>query len=430
MAKSIAMQLLEMPMDTGEYPNLMPPDKQTRLRSGQHPYGKHPGMPDRPEPPSVNYSELLASKQYRDSFGKLAQYYQRVTNRPLRFPNDLPHAIQMALRSVGTIKELERSHRPQLAQTAINLVLDMPAFRLFRAPYESGEIAIEARIVDKVDLSGAQMGKMLPPEEEEEEQSEDSETQKRLMINAFVQGAALANNYSFHMVQDQLNQIDPTLVNLYGFLMAFSEIGYLIAPEGADEQAASMEGEQQAGVARVVWDEENNRPKIIAQGTTFPFLVQELSKGLMELVSRKGLPSDQEKMKGAIEKADLVTNETWAMILGRRIWMDFVEQVGDEDELTVNLYDKIIQMEPDEYHATIKTLLAGGSQAGELMQQMVHEIKVDMELEDSDEFKRSESGGEPEGPEFGGPSEFEPPDPEAWRGGESVKKTVDDLLNG
>jgi hypothetical protein len=169
--------------------------------------------------------------------------------------------------------------------------------------------------------------------------------------------------------------------------------------------------------------------KIVAQGITFPFLVQELSKGFMELVSRKGLPTDQEKMQSTIEKADLVTNETWAMILGRRLWMDFVAQVGDEDELTMNLYDKIIQMEPEEYHQTIKMLLSGGPQAQQLMQQMVHEIKVDIESEDSDEFKRQEPGEEPSGPEFGGPSEFEPPDPEAWRGGESARKAVDDLLN-
>ena len=433
------MQLLEMPMDTGDYPNLMPQDKQTRLRRGTHPYGKHPAMPQKQEPPASNYSELLASKQYKDTFGKLAQYYQRITGTPLRFPNDLPRAVQMALGSLAEIKAAEADHRDNLSLMAVNLVLDMPAFKLFREPYQNGEIAIDAKIVDRVNLGGAEVGEMPSPEEEQpaaaEEQSEDPEVMKRLMINAFVQGAALTNNYSFHMIQDELNQIDPSLVNMYGFLMAFSEIGYLVAPEGAEAAAMEGGGDAQAGAERVVWDEENDRPKIIAQGTTFPFLVQELSKGLMELVSRKGLPTDQEKMKGAIEKADLVTNETWAMILGRRLWMDFVAQIGDEDELTMNLYDKIIQMEPEEYHATVKTLLSGGPQAQALVQQMVNEIKVDIDAEDSDEYKRGagDEGGEPAGgeggPEFGGEPGFVPPDPDSWRG-ESTKKAVDDMLDG
>lgn len=439
MAKPISMQLLEMPMDTGDIPNFMPPEKQARLRKGTHPYGKHPGMPERTVPPASNYSELLASKQYQDTFRKLGNYYQRITGEQLRYPQGVNRALMMAMQSLGTIRQTEREHRPQLEQMALNLVLDMPAFRIFRQPYENGEIAIEAKIVDQVDLGGAEVGELPPDEEEppqgEEEASQDPEVLKRLMINAFVQGAALTNNYSFHMVQDELGQIDPQLVNLYGLLMAFSEVGYLIAPESAEAAAMAEGGEQQAGAERVVWDEENDRPKIIAQGTTFPFLVQELSKGLMELVSRKGLPTDQEKMKGTIEKADLITNETWAMILGRRMWMDFVEQIGDEDELTMNLYDKIIQMEPGEYHQTVKTLLGGGPQAKALVQQFVNEIKVDIEAEESDEYKRQagEEGGEEGGggPEFGGGPEWQPPDPEAWRGGESnARKAVDDLLNG
>jgi len=400
MAKPISMQILEMPMDTGEFPNFMPPEKQARLRKGTHPYGKHPGMPERTEPPASNYSELMASKQYQDSFRKLAHYYQRITGHQLQLPAQLTPAIMLAAGSIGPIKQAELNHREHLEQLALNLVLDMPAFRIFRAPYENGEIAIEAKIVDEVDLGGANVGEMPPPEEEEggepqdPEAEQDPEVLKRLMINAFVQGAALTNNYSFHMVQDDLARIDPNLVNRYGLLMAFSEIGYLIAPESAEAMAMAEGGDQQAGAERVVWDEENDRPKIIAQGTTFPFLVQELSKGLMELVSRKGLPTDQAKMKGAIEKADLVTNETWAMILGRRMWMDFVEQVGDEDALTMNLYDKIIQMEPDEYHQTIKTLLSGGPQAQDIVQQFVNEIKVDIEAEESDEYKQK-AGEEP-----------------------------------
>jgi hypothetical protein len=90
--------------------------------------------------------------------------------------------------------------------------------------------------------------------------------------------------------------------------------------------------------------EEGNVPVVRARGLIFPMLVQELAKGLLELVSYEGLPSDPKMAKEVIDKSDFVDQESWAMIMGRGLWTRFVNSLGgDETEITMHLYNRLVR---------------------------------------------------------------------------------------
>jgi hypothetical protein len=52
-----------------------------------------------------------------------------------------------------------------------------------------------------------------------------------------------------------------------------------------------------------------SKAKIVARGITFPVLVHEIIKGVMELLSAHGLPKDKKLAEYVINKADFLSEE-------------------------------------------------------------------------------------------------------------------------
>ena len=58
----------------------------------------------------------------------------------------------------------------------------------------------------------------------------DLEKAKRRFINSLIQGASKKGHYMFHLVKDELENINPQLLNLYGVLMSVNDyfIGFYL----------------------------------------------------------------------------------------------------------------------------------------------------------------------------------------------------------
>ena len=59
----------------------------------------------------------------------------------------------------------------------------------------------------------------------------DLEKAKRRFINSLIQGASKKGHYMFHLVKDELENINPQLLNLYGVLMSVNDLLYWILPD-------------------------------------------------------------------------------------------------------------------------------------------------------------------------------------------------------
>jgi len=96
------------------------------------------------------------------------------------------------------------------------------------------------------------------------------------------------------------------------------------------------------------------------------------------------------------------------MIMGRGLWTRFVSALGgDQDEITMHLYNKIVSMPVELFNQTMQAIQAGGPEAQSVIKRLAQEIRMDMEAQD-----RAESG-------FQSSSEDEPPEypegKEPWR---------------
>jgi hypothetical protein len=425
-AESIVNHLLEMAMDTGSYPDFIHPEKHTKMRDRSHPMAKNPAYPDYTPAAGAkasNWEELLASEQYQATLKRLTTFLHRLNAQtrgqdPAATPEQTPRSIgtilQAMMKSVTTAMQMEQPVKKQLEKLAINLVLDQPEFRKFREPYEAGQFKIDAQLgpaklerAQTAPEEAPEMPEGEPPNEAAEEgdveaeaaamkrmQDFNPEIEKRKVINAMIHGGAVSKNYAYQMIAPELNAINPALLNLYGVSMAGSELGYFATPDQMAKMAM-QHPEMQGGSSEVDFEEEDV-PVVRARGMIFPMLVQEITKGLLELVSYEGLPEDPKMAKEVIDKTDFVDQESWAMIMGRGLWMRFVQALGgDEDEITMHLYNRMVQLPAPKFNQIMKTVQGGGPNAKEVLKRLAQDVRMDMEAQDRDEAGYGKEEEEP-----------------------------------
>ncbi len=415
---SAAELVVEMALDTGDYPNFVDPGRQRQLSRREHPYRDNPAFPQHQGGgPEDNYEERLTSEQYRFTLEKLQRYMTRLTGEDFRIrgPQHVMPVMQMAMQGLETLKDKEREHTAQLEELAIRLVFMLPEFAKFKEPYENDEFRISASLQDRPNMDGAEFspearedggeeGDDEGDEEEEygqdvdlgeEEQAEEppldldalkSAVHKRKFINAMIQGSAISKNYAFHLVQEELDAIDPALVNLYGLIMAFAEFGYFAASEQQQLDALRGGGGTMAGSSRLRYEESMEESLlqegvyvIEAQGQIFPVLVQEIVKGMMEMVSMGGLPEDPRMSQAVLDQADVIDHEVWSTVLGRGLWNQYTDalQLTDGD-LTMYLYSKLVAMPDREFNETMQTILGGGDAAKNKARFLLDQLRLDM----------------------------------------------------
>lgn len=388
-------------MDTGSYPDVIDPGRKKKFATKKHPLAQNPAYPEfQPQAghKASSYDEFLASGEYQDIVKKLNSYAGRLLGKDFKLGGrqDLFPLFQTFMTSLNKVKALEKSHRPALEKMAVDLVLDLPEFKAYREPIADGALVIRAKLQSSVKIPTLEEvdpeHDLLPKFEvqaAEIAKDLDLEVAKRRFINAMTQGSATSRNYAFHLVDDKLRAIDPSLVNLYGFVTAFAELQYFVVPDEAMfGGGGDGSGGEAAGFSRVTT--EDGVPVIHAEAINFPVLVQEIIKGLMELTSRKGLPNDPKAMRHVVAKADLEDGETYSIILGRPLWRKILSQLElNEHDMAMFLYDKLVSMPAAEFNANMKAIQTGGAGARKVIQQLINEIKVDMEAENRDDFEES-----------------------------------------
>lgn len=407
-AEQIVNHILEAGIHTGEYPDWIHPEKHEKIGQQTHPLAKNPAFPEwtRPEgEPSEHWEAMLASEQYQATLKRLNDFINRSRPEGQRRPlgrNEFRTVMQAMFGAIMQAAAIEERHAPRLVKMAIDLIFEQPEFSKLREPYNNGEFKIDAQL-GAGDLSNAAVSPNVQQGEEgeEEEGAEAAEFEaaaaeeladitpeiaKRKVINAMIHGGAVSKNYAYQLITQELNAINPNLTTLYGIAMAGTEIGYFATADEAAAVAKDMPG--LVGGSAEVEFEESNVPVVKARGMIFPMLVQELAKGLLELVSYEGLPSDPKVAREVIDRSDFVDEESWAMIMGRGLWTRFVNALGgDTDEITMHLFNKVVQMPVDEFNQTMRTIQAGGPQAQAIVRRLAQDIRADMEAQD-----RAESG--------------------------------------
>jgi len=299
------------------------------------------------------YLQEITSDTYQDLVARLEKY-TGLKAKDLY----IPRVLSIFLQSFTKVISIEKRNKKKLEQLALSSVLSLDEFQIVKESYDQHELEFDIKL-GPPELSVTNIEKNINSKSEEglsfaEElnlnlsdnlSNDSSEKIRRRFSNLLIQGGAILKLYLFNLVSSALDEIDNNLVNMYGIISTFAQLGYWISPEGIEELAVGTPSE--AGSEEVV-------PKgdiyvIKVRATCFPFLVHELVKGIYEWIS---LNPDLEK---AME-FDTLPEETKDILAGPGVFKAIQKMVpSNKQYLLPLLQKKLVGLEPNK----IKAILAG-----------------------------------------------------------------------
>jgi hypothetical protein len=373
--------LQEVPIDYEDRPERINPDIERQLSTQDTAFGKdHPAFPKVGEGEVYdNYEELIASQRFKDVVDTFKRYTGIEGNA-----TDMQNLMGlqgMMMQSLQNTLRIEASNKQRLEDLAVEIVtkdLNVP----------EGSLQFDVEITGMKKLSKDDMKQKPKNKEESLEQEEetldhiedlDLEVAKRRFINSMMQGSAKKALYLYHMVSDELNTIDPTLMNLYGVVISANDLMYWIMPDMMG--AGGGEGAPVFGKEKI--DLSTTPPTVVAKGMTFPVLVHELHKGVMEYLSLHGLPGDKELRQKVMDKTDFLEDEMWDLRLGPGLWERFIDAIGFDDfDVKNHLYSEIIQMPAKQFLEFMKEIQSGSDKGKQMMVDLAKKIKEDIQKDE------------------------------------------------
>jgi hypothetical protein len=228
----------------------------------------------------------------------------------------------------------------------------------------------------------------MPSEEEIEEfmgdmEEFDLERAKRRFINSLIQGAAFKGGHMFNLVRNELNDINPQLMDLYAVTQSLMEHAYWIFP---DMEGMAGGGGGQMGQSEV--DEETDPPTVKAKAVTFPLLIHEMVKGVYEIFGTHGLPDDPKQQEMILNAEDTLPAEIWDSRLGPIFWEKFLAsypmELYDEDKKHIQhyLFMRFSALEAREFMMVAKLILNGDAKGKKFIQDMVNDIVRDLQRQE------------------------------------------------
>jgi len=369
-----------------------------KMKKGDTPLSKNPAFPDvKSDDLPVSFEEKIASKRFRDVVEKVKRYTGQEQVSDQNALMSLQRAMMGAVRNIFAIQSENKTY---LENLAVDLVRKEMGVR-------PDQIQYEAKLVDmgSIDMEGFSKDSEEPDQEEiqqnfqqQEEDIEDFmtaferydiEKAKRRFINALIQGSSKKGHYMFELVKDELDRLDPRLLNLYGVVMSVNDLLYWVLP---DQMMDAMMG--QDGIAgKEEVDVETTPPTVKARGVFFPIVVHELIKGTMEILGTQGLPDDPKQAEMVMGSTDTLSNEIWDLRLGPVLWEKFTnaypEKLFDEDKRWIQnyLFARFSALSAEEFFKLSKAILRGDAKATQVLNRMVTEIVDHLkEVNDVDDF--------------------------------------------
>jgi len=377
------------PIDYGDGIERMSPDIESKLKSQDHPLGKHQAFPDVDKNGIPdNFEELIASQRFKD----VVQKVKDATGAENIDPQTLMSLQPMLMQAAQRVMQIESQNKQALENLAVDLVVGEMGI-------PEGDLQFDAKL-GKPDTSGMQMKPQkkkkkeleFPNFEMEDEaakrlQKLDLEKQKRRFINSLIQGSAKKAHYMYHLVNEKLNEINPDLVGLYSIVMSVNDLLYWVMPNMEGMMGGG--GAEQAMAGKEELDLETDPPTIKATGLMFPILVHELYKGVMEYISAHGLPSDPDMADEVIGGEDTLPAEVWDLRLGPVIWEKFLEvypedffNTDEQKRIKNYFYFKFVSLEAEEFLKLAKEILSGSQEGKNQVKKMIDGIVNQLKQED------------------------------------------------
>jgi hypothetical protein len=399
-------RIYEAPIDYGDRPERMSPDVEGKINRGETPLSKNPAFPDiQGGQVPQTFEQLIASKRFKDVVDKVKRY---TGQENISGQNALMQLQMAMMRGVQDLFTIQRNNKEYLENLAVDLVRKEMGVRPDQLQYDAklvgmGEIDMEGFSKEGEEPDDEEIEQNFQQQEEDIEdfitafERFDIEKAKRRFINALIQGSSKKGHYMFELVRDELDRLDPRLLNLYGVVMSINDLMYWVLPDQMMDMMMSQSG---VGGKEEV-DIETDPPTVKARGLFFPILVHELIKGTMEVLGTQGLPDDPKQAEMIMASTDTLVNEVWDLRLGPVLWEKFLqaypERLFEEDKKFIQsyLFARFSALSADEFFSLAKMILRGDAKATSILDKMVTEIVNHLnEVHSDDDEETSDYGDE------------------------------------
>ena len=268
-------------------------------------------------------------------------------------------------------KELEEPVRDTLEKICENAVN-----RLFAIPSEI--LNIKCKLVDRIKFKNAIR---LRPEADGDIKYTFADVHdiefskkaiaKRRVINSLIQGGSYLYANVIGLYIDEINRLNPKLLQLYRAITIIND--YLLFTK---EEEMTDDKPMQGSYVETHLGMNGEKTTINVQGIIFPLLLQETIKGLFELFSAHGLPTDREKAKYIVRKADFVLAEPWDLRLGVGLWKRVFGKVQDTNMIPY-MFTNLVSLSEEEFTITMKEILSNTQRGNELIDDLMQSAEYD-----------------------------------------------------
>lgn len=413
---NVNKRINEAPIDYSEVGGArMEPGRQRKFESGENPYKKY-GI-------SQELVDLLASEGFKKSIEKVKRALGDKATAVEGNPQQVFMQLMMiAMRDLQSIMALQGRRKDEIEELAENLVSSH--FNLDKSPWNkrvrleatliSGpmgaaegmrtsseqfseeevieafknaekhkeEIADFAREVEELggEFDSEQAEKVFGKKMEADAlQSFEGERGKRRMVNTMIQGAAFSMGHLYKTLTDEINAIDPRLMELYNISQSIMEHLYWLYPD-MEQMAGSGGG--QLGQSSFEEPEDDGGPFVIkAKAPTLPLLVHELVKGLFDFMAWDSLPENEKQAQMVLGAEDTLPGEIWDSLLGPVLWSKFQNIIpsnifeDDKRHIQLYLFNRFSRLSADDMKKLTDSILRGDSYSQEMIKRMINEIE-------------------------------------------------------
>ena len=375
-SKKDLLRIMEAPIDY-EGPERMAGDVERKITGRETPYHGFSAIPNMDR----DFIELISSKRFKDSVDKVRTAMG--DTRTIQGSNALMQLMGTVGQAMQKLVMIQNQNKKQLEDLAIELVKNELGI-----PDDAMQFKAELVGQPMGAAEGMQSEPEMPSEEEVEELMGDIENfnlerEKRRFINSLIQGAAFKGGHMYNLVKNEINDINPQLMNLYAVTQSLMEHAYWIFP---NMEGMAGGGGGQMGQSEV--DEETDPPTVKAKAVTFPLLVHELVKGVYEIFGSHGLPDDPRQQEMILNAEDTLPAEIWDSRLGPIFWEKFMAsypiELFDEDKKHIQhyLFMRFSALNAEEFMKVSKMILKGDPLGQQFIQGMVNEIVKDLKDKD------------------------------------------------
>ena len=342
-------------------------------KNRQHIYAKHRLMAlqgDKLSQSSYDFTAGRATKVNALSRETVGRAFGEIMHREARFKNELI----------------------QLAKAITAKVWGIP------------ESMLNAMLTTEVDINPVDDPDEAPKPEQVITPELRAQINKRITLNALTQGSAVHNMMTMHFIADkEINKLDPRLLKLYDVFASGSHKDYWHI------DFKSLLGGA-VGSEKIEY-QDDDQPAVVAKAFIFPILLQELSKGVAELISHHGLKGlDAETVKAVLGHADRAVDEPYLIQVGPEIWRRLLKAMPDADAMTkAKVYTMLAVQTPDKLDEILEAVIENPENAKDIVAGLImSEPEEPEEVEDNEDWKESL------------------PNEEGWRDDEQWREEPDD----